>query len=276
MPMMKEIWTPFKVMGVRYFKDKDNNVYYKKVGKRHRRQTRPFWRFKRLYALGTLLVVGVSGYIGYQYVINQASNQLFAEVEKEVTPADMNHLLSNTSVQKMLEEQVGKEKAESILRDYGIATSSSSAVATGGVKSTSATATTASSAPASKGTESSTSASNASQPVKSTAEPAKNSQNVPSKQPAKQPAKQTAKQTEPKTKPKSSSSLRFKTREEATRFVLSKFSASEINKVRTLMQGGVTPEEKAYIKNLVFSRLSKAEMDSLKAFSAVELSKRHK
>ncbi|UNL85806.1 hypothetical protein [Priestia koreensis] len=268
MPMMKEIWTPFKIMGVRYFKDKDNNVYYKKVGKRHRRQTRPFWRFKRLYALGTLLVVGVSGYIGYQYVINQASNQLFAEVEKEVTPADMNHLLSNTSVQKMLEEQVGKEKAEKILRNYGIATSSSSAVEAGGAKSTSATATTASSAPATKGTEPSTSAPNASQPVKSTAEPAKNSQNVPSKQ--------TTKQTEPKTKPTPSSSLRFKTREEATRFVLSKFSASEINKIRTLMQGGVTADEKAYIKNLVFSRLSKAELDSLKAFSVIELSNRHK
>jgi hypothetical protein len=57
--------------------------------------------------------------------------------------------------------------------------------------------------------------------------------------------------------------LPFKTKEEATKVVLSKFSVGEVKDMATQMTRGITPEEQAEIEQKVLTRLSEQEIEAL-------------
>jgi hypothetical protein len=67
----------------------------------------------------------------------------------------------------------------------------------------------------------------------------------------------------------------FGSREEAMKFLLSKFSMSELMGFAKKAQGGLTPEEKAEIKEAITKRLTPEEYNALKVYAFIELSKRN-
>ncbi|MDR6878336.1 hypothetical protein [Bacillus sp. 3255] len=56
------------------------------------------------------------------------------------------------------------------------------------------------------------------------------------------------------------SSLVFGSKQEAVKFAMSRFSASELNKFRQMASGGLTSEEKAELKKIAFSKFTAAEI----------------
>ncbi|RXT15038.1 hypothetical protein [Ammoniphilus sp. CFH 90114] len=76
-------------------------------------------------------------------------------------------------------------------------------------------------------------------------------------------------------KPASASpSLLFSTREEAMKFLLTKFTLNELSSLASKAQGGLTSEEKEEIKQTLLSRLSPEEFQALKILGLIELSKK--
>lgn len=65
----------------------------------------------------------------------------------------------------------------------------------------------------------------------------------------------------------------FKTKEEALKFLLAKFSMEELKGFAGQAQGGLTAEEKAAIKSELLSRISPDEFQALKVLGLIELSK---
>ncbi|MDD9266220.1 hypothetical protein ACFPES_04170 [Paenibacillus sp. GCM10023248] len=54
--------------------------------------------------------------------------------------------------------------------------------------------------------------------------------------------------------------LSFSSKQEAVKFAMSRFSASELNKFRQMAGGGLTSEEKAELKKIAFSKFTAAEI----------------
>ncbi|OAS21864.1 hypothetical protein [Paenibacillus oryzisoli] len=54
--------------------------------------------------------------------------------------------------------------------------------------------------------------------------------------------------------------LQFDNKHEAVKFVMSRFSASELNKLRQMASGGLTPEKKAELKKIAYTKFSAAEI----------------
>ncbi|WP_190239879.1 hypothetical protein [Pelotomaculum schinkii] len=70
------------------------------------------------------------------------------------------------------------------------------------------------------------------------------------------------------------SQLVFATPEEALKFLLTKFSMSELNGFIKMADGGVTTAEKNQIKSALMSRLTPEEYQALKVLGLIELQKR--
>jgi len=70
------------------------------------------------------------------------------------------------------------------------------------------------------------------------------------------------------------SQLVFATTEEALKFLLTKFSMSELNGFIKMADGGVTTAEKNQIKSALMSRLTPEEYQALKVLGLIELQKR--
>lgn len=267
MRAMKEVWTPLKIFGVRYYRDRDQDVYYKKVGSGKRQKTRPFWKYKRFALAMTFLLLAIpGGYAGYQIAIDKASDKLVNEVASQVSKEDMNKLLADPSVQEVLEKELGTKKAAALLKENNV---DPAAIATAGISSEDLTfkpiEAEAAGGQVSSEKEQETAATNvqAQEDIK-TGEAASSSPQ----------AGQTAPSTEntsvsKEEKPKA----RFQSREEATRFVMSKFSMGEVSQFAQMAQGGLTEEEKSDIKSKVTSRLTAEEYEALKLFGIIELGK---
>ncbi|MGG0644278.1 hypothetical protein ABE021_10075 [Sporosarcina gallistercoris] len=69
------------------------------------------------------------------------------------------------------------------------------------------------------------------------------------------------------------SKLPIKTKEQATRVVLKKFSVRELQDIQKKAQSGMTAQEKQQLMQQVESRLTEEELLSLKVLAADELSK---
>ncbi|MDQ0243778.1 hypothetical protein J2S09_001323 [Bacillus fengqiuensis] len=268
MRAMKEVWTPLKMFGVRYYRDRDQDVYYKKVGNRNRKQTRPFWKYKRFVLTVIFLLLAIpGGYAGYQIALDKASDKLVNEVASQVSKEDMNKLLEEPSVQEVLEKELGTKKAAALLKENNV---DPAAIATARISSEDLTF---------KPTEGETAAGQAPSPT--VQEPNKATAveqgqgNGKTGEAASDP--QTG-QTPPTTENASASKEekpkpRFQSREEATQFVMSKFSMGEISQFAQMAQGGLTEEEKSSIKSQVTSRLTAEEYEALKLFGIIELGK---
>ncbi|HBC93660.1 MAG TPA: hypothetical protein DCZ10_12400 [Pelotomaculum sp.] len=70
------------------------------------------------------------------------------------------------------------------------------------------------------------------------------------------------------------SQLVFTTKEEALKFLLTKFSMSELNGFIKMADGGVTAAEKDQIKSTLMARLTPEEYQALKVLGLIELQKR--
>lgn len=70
------------------------------------------------------------------------------------------------------------------------------------------------------------------------------------------------------------SQLVFTTTEEALKFLLTKFSMSELNGFIKMADGGVTAAEKNQIKSTLMERLTPEEYQALKVLGLIELQKR--
>ncbi|UJF34592.1 hypothetical protein [Paenibacillus hexagrammi] len=56
----------------------------------------------------------------------------------------------------------------------------------------------------------------------------------------------------------------FESKQEAVKFAMSRFSASEINHIRQLANGGLTPEKKAELKKIAYSKFSPQEIEAVR------------
>lgn len=54
--------------------------------------------------------------------------------------------------------------------------------------------------------------------------------------------------------------VQFENKQEAVKFVMSRFSASELNKLRQMASGGLTPEKKAELKKIAYTKFTSAEI----------------
>ncbi|ACV64676.1 hypothetical protein Dtox_3983 [Desulfofarcimen acetoxidans DSM 771] len=68
--------------------------------------------------------------------------------------------------------------------------------------------------------------------------------------------------------------LMFADKDEALKFVLTKFTMGELTSLAQKAQGGLTGQEKAEIKSVLMQRLTPGEFQALKAMALKELAKR--
>ncbi|MGO4499670.1 hypothetical protein AB4114_27655 [Paenibacillus sp. 2RAB27] len=54
--------------------------------------------------------------------------------------------------------------------------------------------------------------------------------------------------------------VQFENKQDAVKFVMSRFSASELNKLRQMASGGLTPEKKAELKKIAYTKFTSAEI----------------
>ncbi|KRE57647.1 hypothetical protein [Paenibacillus sp. Soil750] len=54
--------------------------------------------------------------------------------------------------------------------------------------------------------------------------------------------------------------VQFDNKQEAVKFVMSRFSASELNRLRQMASGGLTPEKKAELKKIAYTKFTSAEI----------------
>jgi hypothetical protein len=242
---MKEIYTPLKLFKIRYYID-ENGVYYKKVGTNHRKRVKPFWKKKRvMIGIPVLFVFVIGGYFTYKIGMDFASKKVVNEISSQVPKEEVQKLLEDPAVQEIIEKEIGQEKKQEILNKYAVvntvaASSEGQQNATGA-----AIPVTNTSSNGNEGQES----------VTTETVPSGNSQVTP--------------QTPPKEEPK----LRFNSREEVMKFLLSKFSMRELNNFAKMADGGITAEEKSEIKADVMKKLSQEEYNALKLFGILEISK---
>lgn len=69
--------------------------------------------------------------------------------------------------------------------------------------------------------------------------------------------------------------LRFANNDEAMKFVMKKFSMTQIREFAAMANGGLTSEEKKVIKAKVMERLTQEEFEALKILAVIELQKRN-
>jgi hypothetical protein len=238
MPVMKEIKTPLVLFKIRYFQN-ENGIYYKKIGENHRRKVKPFWKKKRIILGIPAMLLLVLGVVGYKIGMNLASEKMVSELTSQMTKEDYDALLKEPSIQEIIDKEMGSDKKSELLNSVA-------------------------SDPAIKDAASNeTVAANA----------APNTEEVPA---AVTTASGKDKTEEKKQAPveKAKPQLQFKSSSEVLKFMLSKFSMSELNALAKKAEGGVTAGEKEEIKNTVLARLSPEEYNAVKVFAVIEASKR--
>jgi hypothetical protein len=243
MPVMKELKTPLKFLGIRYFKD-ENGIYYKKVGNNNRKTVRPFWKIKRIMLGVPLLFVLIIGFAGYKYGLNIASEKVMTEITKQITDEDIQQLLKDPTIQQIIEKEIGSEKTKELFEKYAV----DIAVGNPDAKPDSGDQTTG------DGTD------NGSQDA------------------AKQPinngnAGETQQGNDNKDNTTTEPNLAFSTRDDVLKFLLGKFTMSELTELAKKSEGGINSQEKAEIRDSLLSRLTDEEYDAIKVFAVVELSK---
>ncbi|WML58810.1 hypothetical protein [Neobacillus sp. PS2-9] len=236
---MREIKTPFKVLGIRYFIG-ENGKYYRKIGANHRRSIIPLWTQKKFKVGMPLLLVLVLGFAGYKIGVNLASEKMVDEVAKQMPQEDIKNLLTDPNIQQMIENEVGEEKKDEFLNKYAVNTDENNVVSSSPVTTSNA--------------------GNQTSAVKTVQQPVTNNGNSQTNQQA--PVK-------PKPKPK----LKFNSREQVKKFLLTKFSMGELLGFADKAKGGLTPQVKAEIKAAVMQRLTAEEYEAIKVYALIELSR---
>ncbi|MBI0579817.1 hypothetical protein IEC97_20880 [Neobacillus cucumis] len=219
MPKMREINTPLKPLGIRYFKDEEG-LYYQKRGKHRRKQVKPFWKKKRMWLGASFSLLLIIGIFGYHLVMNLASKKVVDEVSAQIPQKEIKNLLMEPSVQQTIENQVGPEKKKEILQKYSVKSVSNAKAPTTAVQ-----------------------------------------------------GKETGNTVHSGVGNVAKPKLMFTSRDQAMKFLLSKFTASELAAFADKAKDGLTPQEKSEITSQVLSRLTPEEYNALKTFAVIEVSK---
>lgn len=230
---MREVSTPLKLFKIRYYKD-ENGLYYKKIGKGHRRQVKPFWKMKRVRLGVPIVILLVAGFSAYQIGMDMASKKVVEEFSAQIPEKEIKEILKSPDVQDIIEKEIGTEKKQEVLQKYSVETTQDSATAAS---------------------------------VTGTGEKSENQTNKISNQ------SQTSTSSNQPAPKKDTSKLQFKSRDEVMKFLLSKFSMGELKGFAKKAEGGITAEEKAEIKNAVLQRLTQEEYNALKVYGILEMSK---
>lgn len=80
---------------------------------------------------------------------------------------------------------------------------------------------------------------------------------------------------QPIAKPEQPAKLRFSSNDEALKFLLTKFSMSELRSLAGKAGGGLTIQNKQEIKDIVMQKLTTEEFDALKVLAVLELQRRN-
>ncbi|WP_201319196.1 hypothetical protein [Paenibacillus sp. EPM92] len=89
--------------------------------------------------------------------------------------------------------------------------------------------------------------------------PNHDSKNEPAPPASSPPAAQTPNARSAVNKP-----LSFKSKEEAIQFAISRFSASEIKQIQSMVSGGITPEIKKELKRIAYSKFTREEIEAVR------------
>ncbi|WP_223592696.1 hypothetical protein [Neobacillus bataviensis] len=211
----------------------EDGQYYKKVGSNHRFPVTPFWKKKRFKLGLPVVLLAVIGFFGYQFGMDLASEKVVKEISHQVPKKEIQALLTDPSVQQFIEDEVGSEKKQQILDKYSVVQMANTPL----VASASTTASAGNEQAAAGGSK------------------------VAPKS--------------PKTEKTSTndSKLKFSSRDEVLKFLLTKFTMSELMGFADKAKGGLTPEVKSEIQSTVMSRLTPEEYEALKLYAIIELSK---
>lgn len=239
---MKELKTPFKLFGIRYFKDGDGQ-YYKKVGANHRYPVKPLWKKKRFKLGLPLILLVVLGFFGYQIGMNLASDKVVNEISQQIPKKDIQALLTDPSIQQVIENEVGADKKQQILDKYSVVPLANTPLVASASNEESAVV-------ESKDSQKATNTGNSSK--------GSNAGNSSTSKPT--PTNQ-------------GSNLKFTSRDQVMKFLLSKFTMNELLAYADKAKGGLTPEVKSEIQAAVMQRLTAEEYEALKLYAIIELSK---
>lgn len=214
---------------------------------------RPFWKMKRIkFGIPVLLVLAL-GLAGYKIGMNLASEKMVNELASQMTKEDYDNLLKDPSVQQIVAKELGSDKI-SVLRNN---VSSDPTIKEAINKSNDTVAANVNSSIDTKPEKTTNVDSSKKKDTVVTVDSGKN------KTEEKQPAVE-----------KEEPSLQFKSSSEVMKFMLSKFSMSELSAFAKKAEGGVTTTEKKEIKNSVLGRLTTEEYNAVKVFAVLEMSKR--
>ena len=191
-------------------------------------------RKRTKWILGSVVCLAVLGVIGYKWVISYASERLVEQVTKD--------MLTDDEVNELMKEPAVQRALEEQLGAIEVPTDQGNSKAT---------------------TDSTTPKQKADQGSAVTPAPSgSKSGNVGSTS-----ASTVEKQGQEE-------QIAFSDKEEALKFLLSRFSMSELKEFVSMASGGVTPDEKKEIKQSLLDRLSPQEFQALKVLGLVELKKR--
>lgn len=256
---MKEIKTPFTLFKVHYFQD-EKGIYYKKIGDNHRKKVRPFWKMKRIVWGIPVMILLVFGVVGYKIGMSLVADKVVDELASQISKEDYDKILKDPSIQQIIDKEMGSDQKSELLNNISSDPAVKDSVNNGQNTPVSGTTT--------------KTTSNEQKPATTNTVSGKDKDKVAA---AVTPDKGKTVDQKPaveQEKPQPQPGLHFNSRSEAMKFLLSKFSMSELSAFAKKAEGGVTPEEKAEIKSAVLGRLSADEYNALKVFALVEASKR--
>ncbi|WP_078409162.1 hypothetical protein [Priestia abyssalis] len=186
---------------------------------------------KWIVILGSAVVIlGAGGYAAYHYGMNLAADKISEELEK------------NPEVMKQIEEEIKKNEKELAQLGGGVSSEEQSGKESGSQKQA---------AKEQENGESESSSSSAGDNGNTAGKPTDPDTAVKAPAPEKTPP---AEQSKP------SGGKEFSSRNEAVRFAMSRFSASEMNQVRQMAADGLTADEKAKLKSIAYSKFSAEEI----------------
>ena len=261
MPVMREIKTPFTFFKIRYFQD-EKGIYYKKFGENHRKKVRPFWKMKRIVWGIPVMILLVLGVMGYKIGMNLVSDKVVDELASQITKEDYDKILKDPSIQQIIDKETVKNSE--LLKSVSSNPAIKNTVSNG--QDTPVTVTTTENTSNEKKPATTTTNVDSGKDKDKDAATEDAATAVPEKGKTAPEQKPAVEQEKP--------GLHFNSRSEAMKFLLSKFSMSELSAFAKKAEGGVTPEEKAEIKSTVLGRLSAEEYNALKVFAVIEVSNR--
>jgi hypothetical protein len=187
---------------------------------------------KGLLILGTAaFVLGAGGYTAYQYGMNLAADKISEELE------------SNPELMKQMDEEIKKNEKE--IAKLGEAAATQEKTVTAQDKTAVEGATEEKAVHSSSRNEAAVNE--------------KSSSVTKTEEKSPEPTSTGGTGKSPETS-KPSGGTQFSSRNEAVRFAMSRFSASEMNMIRKMAADGLTSEEKAKLKSIAYSKFTGEEI----------------